>query len=105
MQRDDRGSSDYDYDAWTVEGERLQNAHYIGAAGGAPVFYSDTDDELIEGDLDRESSTVSEKSGDPREGLDLSPGESIGDAIRRIGDEIGWDSLSEFGEDHSGDRS
>jgi len=101
-------SHSYEYDDWPVQGREDSDVAYVGQtvadqSGNDPggisgsVFYDVGTGTLFSADVDRESEQIVPA---PDTELDVSPGETLGEALERVGEETGWDSLSEFAQDH-----
>ncbi len=84
----------YRYDEWPVDGGETR---YLGVAGeGGAMLYNPTTNELTRGEVDELNDRI--VPGETERELD--PGESLGEALESIGDSLGWESLSEFAEEH-----
>lgn len=85
------------YEDWPVEGERDDEAKYVGMVeGGGAWFYNEENHSLFERELDRDDRRLlpaSDEQSIPHE-------ETLGEAVERLGDELGWDSLSDFARKH-----
>lgn len=94
MDRDDPDHEAYRHDEWPVDGGETR---YLGVAGeGGAMPYNPTTDELTRGEIDERNGRI--VPGETERELD--PGESLGDAPASIGGSVGWESLSEFAEEH-----
>ena len=96
---EDDAAANRKYEDWPVEGDRHDEARFVGVSqvkGGGAWFYNDDDDALFETDVDQANRRLT-PSGDERS---VSAGESVGEAVERLGDELGWESLSEFAREH-----
>ena len=96
-----QGGEEVSYDDWPVStsSDHIQYVGLYGGQDGSPVFYDPEKDAVYEGELDRESERI--VAGDEPDD-DFDPGETIGEYVHRVGDGIGWESLSEFGEELMG---
>jgi hypothetical protein len=73
---------------------RNDDVEYLGTTmGGGPMFFDSADRTLFEGEYDENDDTIVERSETERE---LEPRESVGEALESLGDDLDWDSLSEF---------
>ncbi|MFB6212151.1 MAG: hypothetical protein ABEI76_11505 [Halobacteriales archaeon] len=84
-----------DYGQWTVNSTQFDSVKYLGNYHGGPVFYHEDSATVFEADLDE---TAEEIIPDMDTARELLPDESLGEYIKEIEAEIGWDSLSPFGE-------
>ncbi|MFU8869509.1 hypothetical protein [Natronococcus sp.] len=76
------------------------DVEYVGStAEGTPMFFDTASRSVFEGEYDGEE-TVVDRHGSERE---LEDRASVGEAIETLGDELGWESLSEFGREHTRD--
>lgn len=84
--------TDPNYADWSVEGR--SETTYVGQMEG--VHHGIFDEKT--GDLLR----AEPKAGtfEPVETLDSSTEETLGERIERLGEQIGWESLSEFAREH-----
>lgn len=88
------------YEDYKVTDEERRDSAYLGTvSSGAAMFYHPDSNSIFEGKPDEEDRTINPV---PETEERLDDGESVGDAVKRIGDELGWDGLSEFAEDHLG---
>lgn len=98
MSRDERLPRETEYDDWEIEDEQYHEARYVGLLGGTQQwFYSHRDNTLFEGEVDDENRRIRPVADSERE---LGPEDTVGKALENLGDELGWDSLSEFAEEH-----
>ncbi|MXV61982.1 hypothetical protein GS429_07905 [Natronorubrum sp. JWXQ-INN-674] len=83
------------YDAAvTFDDHRENDVEYVGStATGNPLFFDTADRTVFEGDHDEDGETIVEVPGTERE---LEPRESLGEGLESLGDDLDWDSLSEF---------
>lgn len=83
------------YDEWTVAGEsREDDLAYVGFADGyGPIFHASSEGALYGGRIDEEN----EELVPDTETIDVSPGDTVGEALERLGEGAGWRSLSEYG--------
>lgn len=103
------------YENWPVDGG--ENVDYLGRTAGpasetdpasgseadpasgpeeSAVYYDREESAVYEGSLGEKAGTV-HLGHNPV--YDLSPGETLGDALEAIGETSGWESLSEFARD------
>ncbi len=69
------------------------DVEYVGStAEGTPMFFDTASRSVFEGEYDDEE-TVVDRPGSERE---LEERASLGETIETLGDELGWESLSEF---------
>lgn len=88
------------YEDYKVTDEERRDSEYLGSvSSGAAMFYHPDSNSIFEGTPDEEDRTIDPV---PESEERLDDDESVGDAVARIGDELGWDGLSEFAEDHLG---
>jgi len=101
-------SHSYEFDDWPVQGREDSDVAYVGrtvadqpehdASGlSGSVFYDVGTGTLFSADIDRESERVVPA---PDTELAVEPGETLGEALEHVGEETGWDALSEFAQDH-----
>ena len=100
-ERTDATAANRRYEDWPVEGDpddsRDGGPEYVGTVeGGAAWHYDERDDELFETDPDSENRRLV-RSGESRP-VDSDAG--FGAAVERLGDELGWESLSAFARKH-----
>jgi hypothetical protein len=87
------------YDEWPLEDHDPKEMNYLGlVSGGSPYFHHDDSNTIYRGTVD-----------DAKERIRLSEdtehaGEALGDVIESIGDRTGWESLSEFAQEHLEDE-
>lgn len=73
---------------------------YLGTVGdGTALLYNSEDHIVFRGNPHEDEETIRPVEGSDRK---LDEDESIADEIRRIADEHGWESVSEFAEEHLG---
>jgi len=98
----------HDYDDWPVQGRDNSDVAFVGRtvadqpgdeSGGlsGSVFYDTGTETLFSGDVDRDGERIVPT---PDGEFDLAPGETLGEALERVGEETGWDSLSAFAQEH-----
>ncbi|MDG5818483.1 hypothetical protein [Natronococcus sp. A-GB7] len=76
------------------------DVEYVGStAEGTPMFFDTASRAVFEGEYD-DGETIVDRPGSERE---LENQASIAEAIEMLGDELGWESLSEFGREHTRD--
>ncbi len=69
------------------------DVEYVGStAEGTPMFFDTASRSVFEGEYNDEE-TVVDRPGSERE---LEERASLGETIETLGDELGWESLSEF---------
>jgi hypothetical protein len=101
-------SHDYAFDDWPVQGRDDTDVTFVGrtdAEGSAEhryalhggVFYDGETHTLFSGDVNEDDERIVPV---PDAEVDLEPGETLGEALERVGEQTGWDSLSEFARDH-----
>ncbi|AGB37705.1 hypothetical protein [Natronococcus occultus] len=77
------------------------DVEYVGATSeGTPMFFNTASRSIFEGEYDGKE-TVVDRPGTERE---LEDRASVGEMIENLGDELGWESLSEFGREHADDE-
>lgn len=88
------------YQEYEVADEERRGSEYLGTvSSGVAMFYHPDSNSVFEGEPDDDERSIRPVRESERS---LDDGESIGDAVERIGDELGWDGLSEFAADHLG---
>ena len=101
-------SHEYEHDDRPVQDREDNDVAYVGQTvadqpGDGPggisgtVFYDVGTGTLFTADVDREGEQLVPT---PDTELDVSPGETLGEALERVGEETGWDSLSAFAQEH-----
>jgi hypothetical protein len=76
------------------------DVEYVGStAEGTPMFFDTTSRSVFEGEYVDEETVV----GRPETERELEDRASIAEAVETLGDELGWESLSEFGREHARD--
>ncbi len=72
---------------------------YLGvlSEGRAPTFFDPQEGHVYRGEVDRERERVS--PGDEHDRT-LDPEETLGEFLERVGDELGWESLSAYAREH-----
>ena len=96
------GGFEHEFDEWNINDDRYQDASFVGARGASPVFYAPSSRSLFEGTVDEENRRITPRE-DTQQTLDAE--ESIGEAIERFGEEVGWDGLSEWAREHLENKS
>lgn len=87
------------YDDWPINDDERAGATYVGlTSGGIPVFH--TGGTVFQGRVDEENREIVPRPDTDRE---LEPGETLGELVEELGETLGWESLSEFGEQHRSD--
>jgi hypothetical protein len=94
----DAAAANREHEDWPFEGERHDDAQYVGTAqaGGNAWFYSEEGDRLFAGEVDEDRRRLLPASDERT----VREGESFGEAVERLGDELGWESLSAFARKH-----
>ena len=93
----DGAAANRKYEDWPVEGEHDDEAKYVGMVeGGGAWFYSEENHSLFERELDRDDRRLLPASDEQS----ISDEETLGEAVERLGDELGWDALSDFARKH-----
>lgn len=100
--RDDHHTKpDPRFDDWPLQDKEDADIEWLGLAGGTggsvavPAFYEPETNTVYRGEVDEENERIV-----PTEKRRLDDGESLGDHIESLGEELGWESLSEFARDH-----
>lgn len=84
-----------DYGNWSIASDEHADANYVGTtAEGTPVYHGEG--RVFHGEPNTDERTVTPIPNTERS---LEPGEAIADVIEEIGETLGWESLSEFGEE------
>lgn len=77
--------------------QRQNDVEYVGSsATGNTLFFDSANRTLFEGEYDENDDRIVALPETERE---LEPRESLGEALESLGDELDWDSLSEFARD------
>ncbi|WP_227376500.1 hypothetical protein [Haladaptatus halobius] len=87
-----------EYVTWNIDHDEYNRAEYVGVMGeGHPVFYDPEKRSTFRGRAHPEDERIT-----PVEGSEESLGveETVGEAIERLGEKTGWESLSEFAREH-----
>jgi hypothetical protein len=95
-------------DDWPVRGREDSDVAFVGrtvadqpaaeSSGlSGSVFYETGTETLFSGEVDRDGELIVPT---PDGELDLAPGETLGQVLERVGEEMGWDSFSAFARDH-----
>ena len=95
---EDATAANREYEDWPFEGDRPDDAQYVGTsqAGGNAWFFSEKGDQLFAGEPDEDGGRLLPASDERT----VREGESFGEAVERLGDELGWESLSAFAREH-----
>ncbi|MFB6132053.1 MAG: hypothetical protein ABEJ44_01450 [Halanaeroarchaeum sp.] len=87
------------YDQWPVADN--EEATFVGAVSGQgttmPIYYDKSEGVFFGAEIDEEYEQFRRL---PDQEWVEDPTESLGEAIERLGEELGWESLSEFAESH-----
>lgn len=88
-----------EYDDYSIGSEEYYAPVLVGTipGGPAPVFYDERSRTVFEAEADHESRELVPVAGSERE---LDPSETLADALEEIADETGWESLSDWAEEH-----
>lgn len=91
----------HDDEDWTID--HSESLRYLGTTddGQTAAFYHADEHAVYHGDLDYDERTVTAHD-ESAHSLDAS--DSLGRFLEDVGDETGWDSLSEFAENHLEDE-
>jgi hypothetical protein len=94
----DADAANREYEDWPFEADRPDDAQYVGTsqAGGNAWFYSENGDQLFAGEADEDDRRLLPASDERA----VREGESFGEAVERLGHELGWQSLSAFARKH-----
>lgn len=92
-----RNQDDPRYDEWPVEGHASREVNYLGISNGAPQFYRPDTNSIYRGTVDERNRRIRLNETSQRT---LKPEETLGDVIKALGERTGWDSLSEFAQEH-----
>ncbi|MGB9985988.1 hypothetical protein [Salarchaeum japonicum] len=93
------------YDEWEFEEQHRHDVEWLGTtattgtegAPGMPVFLDRERNEVFRAETDVERQLLSEVTESTRSTAES----SVTEVIQNIGDELGWERLSEFGEENS----
>jgi hypothetical protein len=101
MSQEDPNRPNEEYEGWAVEGLRDENFEYIGQVdGGSPMLFDSSTNTIYEAEADVENEHLIPR---PNTEQELEPEETLSKAIEMIGEKTGWESLSEFANDHLND--
>lgn len=94
----DGAAANRKYENWPTEGEHDDEAKYVGVVegGGGAWFYNEEDHSIFEREIDADDERLLPASDEQS----IPEDETLGEAIERLGDELGWRSLSEFAREH-----
>lgn len=86
-----------DYADWPVRSDSRYK--YIGLLGssGHPVLYNPDEKALYRAYPEEEARELTVKESPIRR---LEPAETLGEALETVGEELGWESLSEFAREY-----
>ncbi|WP_255168695.1 hypothetical protein [Natrononativus amylolyticus] len=88
------------FDDWPISEGEHAGASYVGTTtGGVPVYHGDGT--VFQGRVDEDNREIVPDRDTERE---LEPGETLGELLEEMGDTLGWESLSEYGERHRSDE-
>ncbi|WP_458206311.1 hypothetical protein [Haladaptatus sp. NG-SE-30] len=83
---------------WDIDDDEYDRAEYVGVKDeGDPVFYNPESRSTFRGRVHPEDEQITPVEGSEES---LGAGESLGQAIERLGEKTGWESLSEFAREH-----
>lgn len=86
------------YNEWTIKDYDRKEMNYLGVAGhGTPYFHHDESDTIYEGNVDNTKRQIRLTEHDSGSG-------TLGGTIESIGEQTGWESLSEFAQEHLSDE-
>lgn len=90
------------YDGWSVEGREGQHIQRVGMTSdhdgeSGPVYHDTRAGEVFRTEPDQET----ERLVPIPDSVRSTDESSVASVIRDIGDELGWESLSEFGKEQS----
>lgn len=86
------------YDEWPMEDHDPKEVNYLGlVSNGAPYFHHADSGTVYRGNVDAVNQRIRLEEDTEH---DIEPGKALGDAIESIGERTGWDSLSEFAQEH-----
>jgi hypothetical protein len=95
-------SKDSRYDEWPMEAHDAREMNYLGlVSNGAPYFYHADSGTVYQGRVDNVNQRLRLEEDVEH---DIEPGKALGDAIESIGERTGWESLSEFAQEHFPDE-
>lgn len=90
------GTPELDWPEDRDEPER-DDSQLVGMAStGMPVLYSSQSNVIYQGEVN-DDGRVTPRFEDE---VEVDSDETLGDALRSFGDRVGWESLSEYGEEH-----
>ncbi|MFB6254701.1 MAG: hypothetical protein ABEI06_08830 [Halobacteriaceae archaeon] len=94
----DEERRDEAYRDWQFMGNfNNSNVRFLGTVRGMPMYYDENKRTVMEGRLNHEEEKIELLEDDA---IDLDPEETLGSALKRLGEESGWDTLTEFAEEH-----
>lgn len=96
------GGFEHEFDEWGIDDDRYQDVSFVGFRGASPVFWAPSSRSLFEARADETEKRITPKEDTERT---FDAEESIGEAIERFGEEVGWDGLSEWAREHLEDDS
>lgn len=77
---------------------REDDVEFVGSTTkGNPMFFDTATRSVFEGEYDEADETVVDVPETERE---LEPRETLGETLEDLGDDLDWDSLSEFAREH-----
>ena len=89
------------YDEWPIKDHEQMEMTYLGLVGnGSPYFHHDRSGTVYEGTVDEARQQIS-LTEDTEHSIDS---ETLGETIESIGERAGWESLSEFAQEHLQDE-
>jgi len=92
------------YDEWPVSDPEHSEREHLGVTGHEEqmVMVDKATSDIYVANVDHEA----ERIGNPKQSeWEVLPDESLGEFLERVGDEHGWEWLSEFARDHLEDES
>lgn len=93
----DGAAANRKYEDWPVDGEHDDEAKYVGMVeGGGAWFYNERNHSIFEREMDGDDQRLLPASDE----RSIPDEESLGETVERLGDELGWDALSEFARKH-----
>lgn len=84
------------YSEYEVRGG--EDYEYLGTTDdGAPVLYDQSEGTVHRGEVDGSDTML---IPDTEPSWDIQPQETVGEFLERVGESVGWDSLSQFAREH-----
>lgn len=90
------------YNEWDIKDYSRKEMDYLGTASyGVPYFHHADSSTIYEGSVDDTKEQIRLREDTAHE---IEPGKTLGETIESIGEQTGWESLSEFAQEHLPDK-